>query len=112
MADQQQQPQEEQQQPQMNFMTMFLIFFLISSFMSSFMAPKQPESPVSVIDNYNKTFKAQVEQPDAAPTNPISAAMGLFKGMMPLKKGEKGVQYQPILKDGDLCVASVPESES
>ena len=72
----------------------------------------QSESPASVIDNYNKTFKAQVEQPDAAPTNPISAAMGLFKGMMPLKKGEKGVQYQPILKDGDLCVASVPESES
>lgn len=104
MADQQQQPQQEEEQPRMNFMSMLLMFFLIRSVMNTFMSPKQPESPGSVIDNYNKTFKTQEQQAPPSMDNPISAAMGLFKGMMPLKKGVKGMKYEPLLKEGDLCV--------
>lgn len=107
MADQQQQPQREEEQPRMNFMSMLLMFFLIRSVMNTFMGPKQPENPGTVIDNYNKTFQTQEQQAPLSMDNPISAAMGLFKGMMPLKKGVKGMKYEPLLKDGDLCVVPV-----
>lgn len=101
---QQQQPGQEEEQPRMNLLTMMLIFFMIRSLMSSFMQPAKPQTPASIIEQYNQTYTEQKPVEQDAPVNPISSIFGMMKGMMPVNKGIKGKGYLPILKDGAPCV--------
>ena len=104
MENRQQQQEQQEEQPRMNFLTMFMIFFLIRNIMSSFMGPQQQQTPSSVIEEYNQTYKASQPVQQATSANPVSSMFGIMKGMMPLNKGIKDATYLPTLHDNDLCV--------
>lgn len=105
MPEQQRREQEEQQQnPMSSMMMMFAIFMLIRNLMGGFSKPAPQESPASIIANYNQSLKTSEPQNTVDMSNPISGMLGLMKGMMPVKMGEKDITYIPSLKEGDLCV--------
>ena len=101
---QQQQPEQQEEQPRMNLLTMMLIFFLIRNLMSSFTQSSKPQTPASIIEQYNQTYNTQKPAEQDAPANPVTSIFGLMKGMMPVNKGIKGKGYLPVLKDGAPCV--------
>lgn len=85
-------------------MMMFAIFMLIRNFMGGLSKPAQQESPASIIANYNQSLKTPEPENTVDMSNPITGMLGLMKGMMPVKMGEKDITYIPSLKEGDLCV--------
>jgi singapore isolate B (sub-type 7) whole genome shotgun sequence assembly, scaffold_0 len=105
MPEQQRREQEEQQQnPLSSMMIMFAIFMLMRNFMGGLSKPAQQESPASIIANYNQSLKTPEPENTVDMSNPISGMLGLMKGMMPVKMGDKDITYIPSLKEGDLCV--------